>query len=99
MSARPTPASTWSAAAAGDATASPATTSDAATSRPRTSPRRRIGRALLGAHEVDEVLDRTQQRDLEVGVRADSGEHPAPALPRLTPAERRAHPFLPRSAG
>src|SRR3954469_1032000 len=99
MSARPTPASTWSAAAAGEGTASPATTSDPATSRPRTSPRRRMRRTLLGGHEVDQMLDRTQQRDLEIGVRADSGEHPAPALPRLAPAERRTHPFLPGPAG
>src|SRR5436305_9697084 len=95
MSARPTPASTWSAAAAGDGTARPATASDAATSRPRRSPRRPMRRTLLGGHEVDEVLDGAQQRDLEIGVRVDPRKHPTPALPRLAPAERGADPVLP----
>src|SRR4051794_33581413 len=96
MSARPTPARTWSAAAAGDGTATTATASDPVTSRPRTSPRRPMRRTLLGGDEVDQVLNSAQQRDLEVGVRVDTREHAAPALPRLTPAEGCADPLLPR---
>ena len=63
------------------------------TSRPRraSGPGRRSARR---GHEVDEHLDRPQERHLEVGVGVDAGQHPLPALPRSRPsrAPRRRPP-------
>src|SRR3954463_16332669 len=54
--------------------------------------------ALFKRDEVDELLDRADERRFEVGVALHRGQQPPPDVTRVALAEDATHTFLPRCA-